>query len=70
MGWAMVCSMIALSLVGLGPGWPFGKCASCLALRLSRPLEARTTRPERPLRGRREESVGIPRANYFEHQLN
>ena len=45
----------------VAPGWPFGRCVSCLALRLSRPLEARMARPERPLRGRGEESVHASR---------
>ena len=63
--WAMACSMIAVGLAGLGPAWPFGKCVSCLALRLSRPLARgahNAPGDEAAMRSRGEESVDIPRA--------
>ena len=58
-GWAMACSLIALSPSGLEAGRSHSRCISCTVTRLSRPLEARMTRPEWPRRGWGEKSVGI-----------
>ena len=55
----MACSLIALSPSGLEAGMSHSRCISCTVTRLSRPLEARMTRPEWPRRGWGEKSVGI-----------
>ena len=53
-GASMPCSLFTVSSANTRAGWPRGRCGRCAIMRLSRPLETRMTRLERPRRRRAE----------------
>jgi len=60
-GASMPCSLFTLSSANTRAGWPRGRCGRCAIMRLSRPLETRMTRLERPRRRRESGRVDIAR---------